>query len=199
MPAIYGRLSVAGHEFKQFGKPYVPCVCECGTSRNVRRDHLRTGKIKSCGCWHDEAAALNNTTHGHKPRGASTPEYRAWSGMNERCYREGNGRYTDYGGRGICVCDEWRRDFAAFYAYIGPRPAGTSIDRIDVNGNYEPGNVRWANGVTQARNVRNVKLITALGRSMTLIEWAEHSGIKKGTIWYRLRVAGWSPEQAVTP
>jgi hypothetical protein len=120
--------------------------------------------------------------------------------MNDRCYRESNISYQDYGGRGVRVCDEWRHDFAAFLAYIGLRPSpDMSIDRIRANGNYEPGNVRWADKKTQARNTRNKTLIDAYGLSLTLIEWAEHSGIKKGTIWHRLRIGGWSPEKAVTP
>jgi predicted DNA-binding protein (UPF0251 family) len=87
-----------------------------------------------------------------------TPTYRSWQAMNARCYQKYDGDYLNYGGRGIVVCDRWRRDFAAFLADLGERPKGMTLDRIDVNGNYEPSNVRWADAKTQTRNRRVSKL-----------------------------------------
>lgn len=118
--------------------------------------------------------------------------------MNDRCYRRENKSFQDYGGRGITVCDLWRRDFAAFLSDMGYRPAGTSLDRIDVNGHYELGNVRWADRVTQARNVRDVRRILALGQARTLAEWADVTGIDKRKIHNRIHQLGWTPDRAVS-
>lgn len=117
--------------------------------------------------------------------------------MIERCTNPRASDFPSYGGRGIAVCDRWRHDFSAFLADLGERPAGMSLDRIDVNGNYETGNVRWATTEGQARNTRKSVVITHAGRTQNLIEWARETGINRGTIRLRLR-AGWSVEKALT-
>jgi hypothetical protein len=194
----FGRLTVASAT-RRGDRWYVECVCSCGQRRSVRVDHLRSGRTSSCGCLHDESARAVNTKHGHKSRHAVTPEYRAWCNMIDRCHSPRNKSFPNYGGRGVTVCAEWRHDFNAFLAHIGSRPSrGMSIDRIDVNGNYEPGNVRWADAVTQARNVQSIKHIEAFGRQLTLAEWAEAVGIDKRKIHNRISVLGWSPERALT-
>ena len=144
------------------------CKCKCGNTIEVRTDSLRTGNTKSCGClWKTSV-----TKHGHckkqphlpygkegKHSRRSTIEYSSWQHMKARCYNPNHAEYSNYGGRGITICDEWKDDFQAFYNYIGKCPIGcNSIDRIDVNGNYEPGNVRWSNPIEQGRNHRNNKL-----------------------------------------
>ena len=135
------------------------CKCQCGNTTEVRTDSLKSGNTKSCGCkWRASV-----TKHGHckkRPHSRrSTMEYSSWQHMKARCHNPNHAEYSNYGGRGITICDEWKDDFQAFYNYIGKCPIGcNSIDRINVNGNYEPGNVRWSNPIEQARNQRNNKI-----------------------------------------
>lgn len=127
------------------------CRCSCGTLRIIAVQTLKSGLSKSCGCARDAALAQRNKTHGL----SNLPEYKTWCGMKDRCHNPKNKHFKDYGGRGIVVCNEWREDFGAFFAHIGPKPSPElSVDRIDVNRGYEPGNVRWATASQQSRNRR---------------------------------------------
>lgn len=127
------------------------CQCSCGSVRVVGLQTLKSGLSKSCGCARDAALVERNMTHGL----SNLPEYKTWCGMKDRCHNPKNKFFTIYGGRGIEVCLEWREDFAAFFAHVGHKPnPKLSIDRIDVNRGYEPGNVRWATASQQSRNRR---------------------------------------------
>lgn len=140
-----------------------------------------------------------NTRHGHTSRKQPrTPEYRAWTAMRTRCYNPNYPQYADYGGRGVVVCEQWRNDFAAFYAYLGPRPSAIhSLDRHpDPVGNYEPGNVRWATPTEQSRNRRYCIFLTYRGERKQLDDWADQLGIRRNRVRDRLR-RGWSVEQAL--
>lgn len=129
----------------------VLCKCTCGALRIVPIQNLKSGASRSCGCARDALTSRRNQTHGL----SALPEYKTWCGMKDRCHNPNNKHFDIYGGRGITVCPEWRDDFAAFFSHIGPRPSpDLSIDRIDVNRGYEPGNVRWATASMQARNRR---------------------------------------------
>jgi hypothetical protein len=175
---------------------YGRCRCECGSERLVLLFHLRRGATQSCGCLVRE----QNTKHGESSTSAhrESIEYRIWSGMIARCERVNEETYRNYGGRGISVCDRWRESFQSFLEDMGRRPSSNhSLDRIDVNGNYEPSNCRWATWKQQQRNKRNNRIITAQGQRKTMAEWAEITGIRTGTISERLR-HGWSHERAVT-
>jgi hypothetical protein len=126
------------------------CRCQCGQVRDIPIHNLTREHTSHCGCQMPLLVSVLRSEHGM----TGTPEYRTWAHMKERCSNPKCGDWHLYGGRGIRVCREWQESFDAFYDHIGPRPAGTSIDRIDVNGHYEPGNVRWADKWTQARNKR---------------------------------------------
>lgn len=137
----------------KWGHAIYDCICDCGTKKQVSAAHLRRTKrpTQSCGCLNKEII----TKHGHADtRGNNrSPTYRTWDGMVQRTTNPNSNRWPDYGARGIKLCDRWRK-FDNFLADMGERPYGTSIDRIDVNGNYEPGNCRWADASTQNLNKR---------------------------------------------
>ncbi len=117
--------------------------------------------------------------------------------MVARCHNPGASDYGRYGGRGVTVHVPWRESFEAFLAEVGERPHGTTLDRIDSHGDYEPGNVRWATPREQARNRRTARLLSFRGRTQSLIEWSEETGIRRVTIAARLR-KGWTVEEALT-
>ena len=122
-------------------------LCDCGEKHDAVISWVKDGRIQSCGCFNVEA----HTTHGQK----GTSLYSIWQGMVQRCCNENSKDYPRYGGRGITVCVEWRNSFEAFRAYVGERPAGMTLDRIDNDRGYKPGNVRWATPKQQQANRRN--------------------------------------------
>jgi len=197
----FGRLTVVEKaERATDGRALWRCTCECGGEKITRAQRLSSGATRSCGCLGREKSAERapdlsraNRTHGM----TDTPEYESWSAMVQRCTNQRNPDYSGYGGRGITVCGRWRTSFEAFYADMGPRPAETSLDRIDVNGNYEPGNCRWATRKEQQRNTRRNRLVMAFGEELPLAEWAERIGIDYGALQGRLD-RGWSTERALT-
>lgn len=136
--------------------------CICGSEKVMRADHVRLKRIQSCGCMRNSLSGKANKKHGHAPGNGSTvtPEYKAWQSAKRRCFNPKDRRYSRYGGRGITMCDKWIDDFGAFFSHIGPRPSSKSesykrfwsLDRIDPDGDYAPGNVRWTDPSTQANN-----------------------------------------------
>lgn len=143
----YGRLTVLGRSDR---KGRWLCKCDCGRESEPSLGSLRNGSSKSCGCAQRDVASGINRTHGM----SRSSEYRIWAGMRKRCYSKKCKSYIDYGGRGIVVCERWSK-FENFYEDMGQRPSPDhSLDRIDVDGNYEPSNCRWATAGEQARNRR---------------------------------------------
>ena len=133
--------------------------------------------------------------HGHA--NPTDPTYICWWSMRQRCEYERHKSYARYGGRGIRVCDEWK-DFSSFLRDMGERPPGLTIGRIDNERGYEPGNCRWETQKEQQNNRSSNRLLTAFGRTQTVTQWADESGIARSTIEKRLDQMKWSVERAVT-
>jgi hypothetical protein len=183
----FSRLTVIGLDDRGIkGKTYWLCMCDCGNVTSVRSDSLRAGRIKSCGCLHNEKAAAN-VSKNHKHKMSGTRIYQIWQGMKARCYNKNNARWQRYGGRGITVCSEWKNNFQAFYdwAIASGYQDGLTIDRIDNNGNYCPENCRWATQQEQARNRRTNIDITIGNSTRTLTEWCEIFNLDYGKMYAR--------------
>ncbi len=174
------------------GRTYWFFKCDCGTVVSISRDHMRNGERTSCGC------KTEHSTRFKERHGLSfSAEHRAWARMKSDCFNPKTERFHNYGGRGITVAKEWVDNFEAFYAHIGPRPSSKhSVDRIDVEGNYEPGNVRWATLVEQCRNRRNNIHATINGDTKCVSEWCDLLGIKRNLAYQRIR-KGWDPAKAI--
>lgn len=176
----FGRLTVRSEGIPTAHHRRVICRCDCGSIKTVHLNALRRGATRSCGCLRLET----NRRHGmHK-----TPEYRVWAGMLDRCTNSKSRCWRNYGGRGIVVCQRWRQSFEAFLQDVGRRPSPVhSIDRFpNNNGNYEPGNVRWATGREQRLNKRAV----IWERIVLLL--AEQVGVSPEDV--RKRIAGGSSD-----
>lgn len=158
------------------------CICDCGTSRTVRGDSLKSGRTLSCGCLNKERASATHRTHGM--RGSKT--YCVWQHMKGRCYNPKNPRFAYYGGRGITVCGRWKNSFENFYADMGDKPEGLTIERIDNNRGYYPKNCKWATQKEQTRNQRSNRMIKYQGKERCIGAWAEELGIRRTTLSYRL-------------
>lgn len=177
---VYGHLTVL-HSVPSHTKnrdTYWKCRCECGNTKVVAGGALRHGRTKSCGCQ-----ARNGRRNAHKTHGwTGTPTYFSWHHAHARCRSLRPSIYKDYGARGIAVCERWSK-FENFLADMGVRPNGLTLDRIDNDKGYEPGNCRWATRTTQQGNRRN----TLRFQGMTVAEWAEKLGVTKQVIHRRLR------------
>lgn len=166
------------------------CQCECGNTTIVTKSNLRSGSVKSCGCLkHEGKHGLSNT-----------PIYNTWRDMKIRCYNEKSPSYKNYGGRGITVYSEWLDDFTTFYNWSinNGYKKGLSIDRINVNGNYEPNNCRWVTRKEQANNKRNNILITYNNETHNISEWGNITGINQARIRERIVKLKWTVEKALT-
>lgn len=206
MPALidltnkrFGRLiAIARYsEVTPSGKTQWECVCDCGNVIIAITGHLTTGNTKSCGCHKSESSrqiGLANKTHGM----TGSPEYKAWQSLRYRCYDPENENYKYYGARGITVCDRWKDSFENFYADMGPKPGiGYSIDRENVNGNYEPNNCRWVTIDTQNRNKRTNVFYDFQGERLTLPEISKRTGIPTPTLESRIKRMNLSINEAV--
>lgn len=145
------------------------CQCDCGKTVVRKGRDLRCGYVRSCGCLLREVAGQHMLKHGHNRRENGRPKpsptYCSWQNMKKRCFDPKNRDFPNYGGRGITVCDRWRNSFEAFLADMGERPEGRTLDRIDNDGNYEPGNCRWATNSAQRENQRALPRKQAMGET----------------------------------
>ena len=162
------------------------CRCSCGEKRKVALYKLTSGLSRSCGCLKKEEFNRRITTHGL----SKTPEYVAWSGMKQRCYDKPAPVFAQYGGVGIRMHPLFlgENGFKNFFDYIGAKPSqGHSIDRIDNNKGYEPGNIRWSTKLEQMANRKNTIWITYNGRTKNLADWSRETGIARTTLWARIK------------
>lgn len=190
----YGRLQVIERAENHGKRVMWRCLCECGKEVTTRGENLTTGRTQSCGCYNRERSSLRHTTHG----GTKTRMHREWAKIKQRCSNPNNDRWADYGGRGIEVCPEWRYSFEAFrdWALANGYRDDLTIDRIDVNGNYEPGNCRWITNKEQQHNRRNNHYITYNGETHTITEWARIYGLSENGLVHRIS-RGWEIERAL--
>lgn len=159
------------------------CQCDCGKTIIKRATALKRGIVRSCGCLILES----NLVHGQAYSKKSTSEYRVWCHIKGRCNNPMDESYERYGGRGIKMNQEWANSFQSFFDYVGKKPSKElSLDRIDNNGNYEPGNVRWGTAEIQARNRRSNRWLEYNGERMILIDWAKRFNVHNDAITGRL-------------
>jgi len=168
---------------------YTQCKCDCGTLRKVRIKNLKSNQSKSCGCIGGEKTTERNTTHGK----SSTKSWRIWQAMKNRCYNKNTAQYSNYGGRGIAICKEWRESFESFFRDVGDCPEGKSIDRIDNDGNYEPNNVKWSSSKEQCQNKSNNRKI----KGVCISEISRSLGGGHALVAKRL-ARGWEEGRAIT-
>lgn len=172
------------------------CRCDCGQVAIARGLDLKQGKVVSCGCFRVETVARRSRTHGHTAGHRVTAEYQAWAGAKRRCGDPSDAAFVNYGGRGIEMCPRWRDDFTAFIADMGPRPHGGSLDRIDNDGPYAPGNCRWATRQQQNSNQRRSRLVIYKGERLTVAEASRRAGVDAFSVYSRLN-RGWTVERAL--
>lgn len=154
---IYGRLTVIKRDGILSLHPAWLCRCSCGNEKRFRASDLKLGKVLSCGCYRNEKVREAISVHGDASRSGKRPEYNVWLAMRSRCQNPNNKDFRHYGGRGIYVCERWE-SYANFIEDMGGRPTDKhTIDRKNVNGNYEPENCRWATWSEQRKNTRAYK------------------------------------------
>lgn len=172
------------------------CQCTCGNRIERRVAVLRDGSCTNCGCMTRIKQSKARTVHGK----SKTREFRIWTGMKVRCSNENDRAFPDYGGRGISVCSQWlgKNGFAQFLADMGECPPDKhSIERKDNDGNYEPGNCKWATREEQNSNTRRTRKVTHEGQTKTISQWAREFGISRCLLRARLEM-GWEFTRAVT-
>lgn len=188
----FGRL-IALYKLHNYHKTgsYWLCYCECGNVTEVYLGSLSSGATTSCGCYHKEVTIQKFTKHGKR----NTRLYKIWKGIKYRC---ANRNYKYYGGRGITICYEWKDNFINFYEWAvnNGYDDTLSIDRIDVNGNYEPSNCRWATPEQQSRNRRYCKYFTYNNETRCIREWCEILHLNYKTVSTRLS-RNWTIEKAL--
>lgn len=187
----FGHITIIGGGELRHRMLYMLGRCDCGKVRYFQIPRL-LNQTRSCGC-------MNRYKHGYKTRESSDKLYGVWCGIKQRCFDKNREGYNLWGGRGITICDEWKDNFNAFHdwAIAAGYKEGLSIDRINVNGNYEPSNCRWATQKEQARNTRKTIYLYYDGEKYPLGDLAEKYGIQREKLWRRLFILKWDLKRAL--
>lgn len=192
---VYGRLTVL-KQAPNNPSGYVmwECLCNCGTKINVIADNLGSGGSQSCGCLQRDRLSERSTTHGL----TGTKEHKTWNGMKTRCLNPNSNSWDRYGGRGICIAEPWIGSFETFLADLGPAPSSKhTLERNDTNGDYAPGNCRWATRLEQTQNRRTTRKEMYKGKEYHLIELASIAGVSYRVFHGRL-ARGWTIDEAIS-
>ncbi len=187
----FGRLTVIERASNQGTQTMWLCICKCGKQSIAASGHLKSGRIKSCGCL----AIKLRTKHGHNCRNKRSKTYVTWQNIIQRCTNSNHKHYKHYGGRGIRVCEAWMK-FENFFEDMGEKPEELSIDRINNNGDYCKVNCKWSDRKEQHRNTRRAILVTINGVIKPLAEWCEMYQKPYYKVKNRLNL-GWTPEEAL--
>lgn len=172
------------------------CLCDCGTLSRVRIDHLRSGRVVSCGCVGIKHRTAASTKHGACSGGKATPEFRAWRHMIDRCANPNCKEFKYYGARGIMVCNRWITSFSNFLEDMGRRPSlKHSIGRINNDRGYHPDNCRWETSIDQNNNRRSNRMVSVCGFTGTFAECCRFFGVSQKKTWLRL-YRGWPLDRA---
>jgi hypothetical protein len=189
----FGRLEVVSDVGNKGKQSLWSCVCDCGNSKTVLGNSLRLGITRSCGCLQRENSRDRKKTHGL----SRISEYQVWRNMLSRCSDVRNKSYSNYGGRGIKVCDRWLESFENFLEDMGNCPLGMFLDRRDNEGEYTPENCRWVTREEQNNNTRRNVWRTYQGETKTISQWARLYNLPMKTLWARLKRFGWSMRRAL--
>lgn len=195
---VFGRLTILGfsHQDERY-KSFWLCQCACGNTHVGQGYKLTSGELVSCGCFQKERqreSGKRHRTHGH---GYGTQVYKAWQSLKDRCLNPKHRQYSEYGGRGITVCERWQQSFENFLADMGEPAQGMSLDRIDNNGPYSPENCQWATRLEQQNNRRATHMLTYNDRTQSLSDWITELHLNRPLVLYRLRY-GWPIHEAFT-
>lgn len=192
----FGKLLVVEKACTKNGKVYWKCLCNCGKTTYATTSNLRCNKIKSCGCVKNEILVKRSTKHNQR----NTKLYEVWKSIKQRCLNPNNKAFVNYGKRGILICEDWKNDFINFYNWSikNGYSEGLSIDRINVDGNYEPSNCRWTTRIVQANNTRTNRYITIDNETKSLADWCRHFNISYSLVYQREKKYKWDIIKALT-
>lgn len=172
--------------------------CDCGNEVEKLLENVRSGVTKSCGCLRIDTTRERSLTHGHRVGRKTSATLKSYQHAKSRCTNPNDEKYPHYGGRGISMCARWMDNFENFLSDMGECPEGLSIDRIDVNKDYEPGNCEWANTHQQARHRRDNVIVFHEGKEFVLKDFAAYMGVSYKTLHAKIKYKGMTPHEAVS-
>ncbi len=193
----HGNLLVISKAKSRHGKASWNCICDCGKKIQCTGDDLRTGNTKSCGCLHTATVASLFYKHGHCLNGGHSSTWKSWQHAKARCSNPKDNAFRNYGGRGIRMCRRWLNSFSNFLADMGPKPQHMTLERKNNDGNYEPGNCKWASRKEQNNNTRRTRFLNFNGQRKTITQWTTETRLSRGLILWRLN-HGWTKRAALT-